>query len=359
MWVALLGIACGLQVRFFEGPTGAGPARIVVTLTVRSAFTSAGDVPPSWLEVLIFGKDPATLEFFEQPRVRLIHERQHVVELTTSDFPASRLWLLYRFDESAAEQARAADADKRRLYETHKDSTWVFVVPVTADLKEISINGANLTYAPAGPAGGRNVAGAAFSAALPRYGGSRKGGQGYVRIDHLPQVSFADAASDINKGLPTSVRLDPGNSRIWPGDAALRVAPETLGGRPYFGPKEHDKAAVERGYVPVFFVLSNIAREVALRRDKPWAMVDPARGELLTDPARQDPDLWAQLSAQAQDRYRVPARIAPGGEGRVVALWKRTPASDAPPQFFVLFLQRPGGEDFRAVLFRLLAASAR
>jgi hypothetical protein len=114
---------------------------------------------------------------------------------------------------------------------------------------------------------------------------------------------------------------------------------------------------VERGYTPVFIVFNSVAEEVLLRREKPWATVERAAGQLLTDPPRQDPELWGRLSAEAQGRYRPPARIRPGAETRLLALWRQD--ADAVPRFFVLFLQSPGGQEFRAVLFRLLAARAR
>jgi hypothetical protein len=355
----LVAVVCGAALSSSQIGAGAEPARSVVGVTLQSVFTSTQAIPASWVETLIFAKDPSTIEFFERPRLRLTNEQKHVVELRSSDFPTLKMWLLYRFDGSAAEHARSADPDRRRLYETHKDATWLFVLPVAPNLNEILINGTNLTYTLTGSGARRSVAGTAFRAPLPRYGGSRKGAQGYVRIDHLPQINFVEAATELNRALPETLRLDPGNSGIWPGDAALHVAPETLGGRRYVGPEAYDRMAVERGYTPVFIVLSNLTDDVILRREKPWVAVESARGELLTDLAHQDPELWTRLSPQVQARYRAPARLAAGREARLVALWKRDRDSDAPPRFFVLFIQRPGGQDFRAVLFRLLAASAR
>ncbi|MDR7419081.1 MAG: hypothetical protein QN178_09235 [Armatimonadota bacterium] len=327
---------------------------MVATISLQSAFTSSQDIPPTWVEVLIFSKDPSTIEFFEQPRFRLVNSRRHVVEVRASAFPALRMWLLYRIDESVSEQAGSMDADRRRLYETHKDAAWVFALPVAPDLTEISIDGANLTYTAGG--GRRSVTGAAFNAPLARYG-FRKGPAGYVRIDHLPQVDFGGASAETNRVLPDDLHVDPTNRRTWPGDAALHVMPKTLGGRPYFGPGERDRAAIERGYTPAFIVLANPAQDALLRRERAWAAVERTAGQLLTDPSRQDPELWSRLPADAQDRYRPPARIRAGTETRLIVLWQRD--ADATSRVFVLFLRDPGGDDFRALIFRLLAASAR
>jgi hypothetical protein len=354
---ALAAAVCGLLLWSVQQQGAAGPTRSVVTLTLRSVFTSARDVPVAWAEVLVFSKDPATLEFFEQPRHRVVNDRKHLLEVQASDFPTLKIWLLYRIDESVAVQAESMNADRRRLYETYKDAAWVFVLPATTTLSEISINGATLAYTLTGSSGRRTVAGAAFRAPLPRYGGLRKGVAGYARIDHLPQVSFDREAVEVNRVLPDDLRVDPNNSRVWPGNAALYVAPTTLGGRAYFGPGERDKMAVERGYTPAFIVLNTLAGDVLLRREKPWGGVERTAGQVLTDLPRQDPDLWGRLPASVQGRYQVPARIPAASETRVVALWRRD--ADAPARYFVLFIQTPGGEEYRAVLFRLLEASRR
>ena len=353
----LVATACGLLLWSSLQRSSAEPARSVVTLTLQSVFTSAQDVPTAWVEVLIFSKDPRTIEFFEQPRLRLTSAPKHLVEIRTPDFPTLKMWLLYRIDESVLDQERSMDTDRRRLYETHKDAAWLFALPVTSTLTEIAIDGANLTYTLTGSGGRRRVTGTAFSAPLPRHGGLRKGGAGYVRVDHLPQVSFDREAAEINRVLPEDLRLNPGNSRIWPGDAALYIAPKTLGGRPYFGPGERDRLGVERGYTPTIIALNTLSEDIIVRREKPWTVVEPTSGQLLTDLSRQDPALWSRLPADVQGRYRAPARIRAGTEARLVALWRRD--SDASPRFFVLFIQSPSGEDFRAVLFRLLAANAR
>jgi hypothetical protein len=354
---AVAAIICAVLWGVLPRGSAGGPAPPVVGITLQSAFTSGRVIPAAWVEVLIFAKDPAGVEFFESPRRRLVNEQNYVVEIHALDFPEQKLWLLYRFDESAAEQARSADADRRRFYEAHRDAAWVFEVPAAADLGEVTIDGANLTYTLKSSGARRTIAGAAFGAPLPRYGGARKGAQGYVRIDHLREVDFAAEATEFNRTARANVRLDAGNGSVWPGQAALYVAPASLGGQRYVGPREQDRAAVERGYTPVFFVLGSLPGDLALPQDRPWAAVDRAAGELITDLPRQDPELWATLSPQVQARYRVPARIAAGGETRLIVLWKRE--ADLSARFFALFIRRPGGEEFRAVLFRLVAASAR
>ena len=119
-------------------PAGAAPDEYsLVTVSAESAFTETNDVPISWVEVMVFSKDPNTIEFFERPTTSFVGQNKSLLRLRPSDFPLKKMWVLYRLDESASEKVTRGDANQERLFESYRHAVWAFAVPFAPNLDQM------------------------------------------------------------------------------------------------------------------------------------------------------------------------------------------------------------------------------
>lgn len=338
--------------------TAAPDEYTLVTVTLESAFTERNEVPISWVEVMVFSKDPNTIEFFERPTTSFVGQSKSLLRLRPSDFPLKRMWVLYRLDESAAEKVTRGDVNQERLYESYRHSVWAFAVPFAPNLDQMSIKGTQLTYTLKGADARHPAAGTLFQAPLARRG--RKGSTAYVRVDHRPDFKYKELAAQVNASLPTPVQLDGNNNRIWQAGASLFMAPKTVDGKPYYGPREYDRLVVERGYTPIFIVVNVAPEEAVLRTAKPWfTAFSGSEKEAYADLSREDPELWTKLPAEVRARYQVHASIKPGAETKIIVFWKSSQSDKPLPRYFFMFLRRASGEEFRTLVFLLAPAAAQ
>jgi len=340
-------------------PAGAAPDEYtLVTVNVESAFTETNDVPISWVEVMVFSRDPNTIEFFERPTAEFVGQSKSLLRLRPSDFPIKKMWVLYRLDDSAADRVTRGDPNQERLFESYRHAVWAFAVPFAPNLDQMHIKGTQLTYTLKGTDARHLAAGTLFQAPLARRG--RKGSSSYVRIDHRPDFKFKELTSLVNPSLPPPVRLDGSNNRIWQAGASLFVAPKSMDGRAYYGPREYDRLVVERGYSPIFIVVRDAPEEAVLRTAKPWFAAfsgAAAEKEVYTDLSHEDPELWARLSPEVRARYQVPASIKPGTETKIIVFWKPAQNTNPLPRYLFMFLRRASGEELRTLVFFLAPAS--
>jgi hypothetical protein len=334
---------------------------IFPVIEVKSALVADSKVPLHWVEVMIFPKDPASAESFERPIFdesfgRKIDPATGTVEvrnklpmkLKLSAFPALKLWVLYRIGDLADEPATFESPELRALRDKFREKAWVFELPLSASLSQISINADSLMYS-LDNGNVTRVAGSAFSGSYFPYKSFKGGETSFTRVDRL--TSAQQYLESLNRDLPPTMQLDLGNNRSWDVQIALHLGRNS-------GPSQRDKLVMEQGYTPIFVVFHDSAIDVDLARD-PWFVAPKATKKVIyTNLGKEDPVLWAKLPTEVRRRYQNPSKIKVGGDDTLIVFWKGEGSESHLPDVLFIYGRATTGDDLRTIVFRLAPATA-
>ncbi len=323
----------------------------------ESAFSTAKDVPLEWIELMIYSKDPKTVEFYERPieTVTLSKENMLRFKLKVNDFTLGKIWILYRFDKKAVRWNEIRPHSYLEiLYNRYLDSAWLFELPFFANIDEISIEGNKLFYKLRHSAEQHVVNGSPFRASYFPFRKGRKEGGYYVRLDRLSH--FVETAYSLNKDLPEQLKINPQNERIC--QASINLYKPF--GEASLGPKEIDKPVVKQGYIPFFIIVKGSSEDLILQDDKSWLIAPETQEKVIyTDLRIEAPQIWKNLTPEAKKRYEISTMIKAEEEAKLIVFWKPGQQDRYFPSLFFMYSYSKASDKFRTIVFHRIESTLK